>query len=284
MNYIKKRHPILKKTVYVNNNKNGINVNAWFNNDCKETSKDFKNARNRYNRNKTTENRASFTRLRTKYNKVKRVAQNKYKTKEGQRVCSLAKNNPKHFWKEIKKFYKKSKNHSNLSAADFLPHFKDLFGNVNTNNEGTHQPDGLSECEMLDREFTVEEIQKVINSLKNNKACGIDNIIGEIFKNCYDLIQPFILKLFNILFKNGIYPESWCTGIISPIYKKGDVDDVKNYRGITLINVIAKIYSHVINNRLLEWSCHNDKIIHNQFGFQPKNRLLIVSLYSMLLS
>ena len=61
-------------------------------------------------------------------------------------------------------------------------------------------------------------------------------------------------------------------------------DDVKNCHGITLINVIAKFYFHVINNRLLEWSCHNDKIIHNQFGFQPKNQLLIVSLYSMLFS
>ena len=112
-----------------------------------------------------------------------------------------------------------TKNSSNLSAADDLPHFKDLFGNVNTNNEGTHQPDGLLEYEMLSREFNVEEIQTVIKSLKSNKACGIDDIIGEIFENSYDLIQPFILKLFNILFKNCIYPESWCPGIISPIHK-----------------------------------------------------------------
>ena len=91
----------------------------------------------------------------------------------------------------------------------------------------------------------------------------------ENFLNSYDLIQPFILKLFTILLKNCIDPESWCTGIISPIHKKDDVDDLKNYRGITLINVIAKIYSHVLNNRPLEWSCHNDRIMHNQFGFQP---------------
>ena len=145
-----------------------------------------------------------------------------------------------------------------------------LFVNVNTNNEGTHQPDGLLECEMLDREFTVEEIQRVIKCFKSNKACVMDNIIGEIFTNSYDRIQPFILKLFNILLKNGIYPESWCTGIISPINKKGDVDDLKNYRGITLINVIAKIYSHVINNRIFEWSCQNDKIINYQLDFNLK--------------
>ena len=63
---------------------------------------------------------------------------------------------------------------------------------------------------------------------------------------------------------------------------KGDVDDVENYRGMTLNNYMAKIYSHVINNRLLELSCHNDKIIHSQFGLKPKKRLLILYLYSML--
>ena len=177
------------------------------------------------------------------------------------------------FGEKLRNFINKQ-NSSNSSAADFLPHFKDLFVNVNTNNEGTHQPDGLLECEMLDREFTVEEIQIVIKCFKSNNACVIDNIIGEIFTNSYDRIQPLILKLFNILFKNGIYPESWCTGIISAINKKGDVDDLKNYRGITLINVIAKIYSHVINDRLFEWSCQSDKIINNQFGFLSKYRQL----------
>ena len=76
--------PHCGKPVNVNRNtkcchKNG---NKWFDNDCKKASKDFKSARNTYNRNKTLENRQRFT-------------------NEGKRVCNLAKNSPKHFWKEI---------------------------------------------------------------------------------------------------------------------------------------------------------------------------------------
>ena len=63
----------------------------------KKASKDFKSASNTYNRNKTLENRQRFTKLRTKYNKIKRKAINKYKTNEGKRVCNLAKDSPKTF-------------------------------------------------------------------------------------------------------------------------------------------------------------------------------------------
>jgi hypothetical protein len=48
-------------------------------------------------------------------------------------------------------------------------------------------------------------------------------------------------------------------GIIVPIFKSGDKEDAKNYRGITLINIISKIYSQVLLNRLTEWSKKHQK-------------------------
>ena len=44
------------------------------------------------------------------------------------------------------------------------------------------------------------------------------------------------------------------TGIIAPIFKKGNSEDTNNYRGITLTNIVAKIYSNDLNNRLIKWS------------------------------
>ena len=52
------------------------------------------------------------------------------------------------------------------------------------------------------------------------------------------------------MFQNGEYPGD---GIITPIFKKGDVNDAGNYRGITLINILAKIYSQFLLNRLTNW-------------------------------
>ena len=59
--------------------------------------------------------------------------------------------------------------------------------------------------------------------------------------------------LYNRLFRNGEYPRSWGDGIIPPIFKTGDVNDAGNYRGITLINILAKIYSQLLLNRLTGW-------------------------------
>ena len=50
--------------------------------------------------------------------------------------------------------------------------------------------------------------------------------------------------------------------------KKGDINDAQNYRGITLINILAKIYSQLLLNRLTKWSEKSEIITDNQFGFQ----------------
>ena len=55
---------------------------------------------------------------------------------------------------------------------------------------------------------------------------------------------------------------------------KGDPNDATNYRGITLTNIIAKIYSQILLNRLNKWSDINAKITPNQFGFQKGKSIL----------
>ena len=121
----------------------------------------------------------------------------------------------------------------------------------------------------LDSPFTNEELKKVILSLKTNKSPGLDGLISEIFKCSYDILSPLIVKLFNFVFLNGAYPNSWSEGLVTPIHKKGDIDILNNYTGITLINALSKIYSHLLNNRILKWASENGKIADCQFGFQP---------------
>jgi hypothetical protein len=70
------------------------------------------------------------------------------------------------------------------------------------------------------------------------------------------------------MLSTGEYPVKWGEGIIAPIFKKGNIDDPTNYRGITLINILAKIYSQLLLDRLTTWSKQYDQIHNNQFGFQ----------------
>ena len=131
---------------------------------------------------------------------------------------------------------------------------------------------------ILDSQFTTDELKKVIFNLKSNKSPGIDGLIAEIFKGSYDILSPLLLRLFNVIFISGSYPSQWSEGLITPIHKKDDLEDVNNYRGITLINVLSKIYSHLLNNCLLKWASENNKLSDCQFGFQ-KNKSTVDCIF-----
>ena len=109
--------------------------------------------------------------------------------------------------------------------------------------------------------------------MKNNKSCGLDEILNEHIKSCYNipLIKNILLKYFNMIFDTGLVPAGWSIGSIIPIYKqKGNIDDPANYRPITLLSCMGKLFTCVINNRLQLFSENHDKIIHCQAGFRKR--------------
>ena len=92
------------------------------------------------------------------------------------------------------------------------------------------------------------------------------------------LIRMHVPAAIEAVFLNGIYPASWSEGVIIPIPKKGSLDETNNYRGITLINTLSKVYSHILNNRLLKWASEKGKISDCQFGFQ-KNKSTVDCIF-----
>ncbi|ESO92711.1 hypothetical protein LOTGIDRAFT_70291, partial [Lottia gigantea] len=51
-------------------------------------------------------------------------------------------------------------------------------------------------------------------------------------------------------FEKGCFPDEWSEAIIVPVYKKGSINDVQNYRGISLVSCLSKIFTCILNNRL----------------------------------
>ena len=93
-----------------------------------------------------------------------------------------------------------------------------------------------------------------------------------------------MLKLYNRLFLNGEYPHLWGEGIIVPIFKDGNPDGAGNYRGINLINILGKIYSQILLNRLNKWAEKEETLLDCQFGFQKGKSTVdcIFTLYSII--
>jgi exonuclease III len=246
-------------------------TNTWFNSDCVQARIKFCRARNSYLRHKSDENRKCFVKCRSHFNSVKRKARISHKYDEGRKLSKLARTNPRKFWKIVKKGKQKKDVDSNVTADDFLSHFTDVFGG---DDDGHRDDIAESECPVtepeLDEPISMDEVEHVIKSLQKQKSCGLDAICAEVYQSAFDILSPFIVTLFNMLFERGIYPRSWADGLIIPVHKKGETDNVNNYRGITLVNVISKVYSHVLTARLYTWAENYDNISVNQFGFQRK--------------
>jgi hypothetical protein len=114
------------------------------------------------------------------------------------------------------------------------------------------------------------EIESIINSLKKKDSAGYDEISTKILK----LIAPYISSPLNHIFNKsltlGIFPSHLKYSIIKPIFRKGDGNNMANYRPILLLTCFSKVFEKIICNSL---SHHiNINILTNeQFGFRAKS-------------
>ena len=92
--------------------------------------------------------------------------------------------------------------------------------------------------------------------------------MSEFFINGSNSLLPYPYKLFNALFNKGDFPKKWSEGYIVPIHKKGNTNDVDNYRGITLLSTLGKWFTSILNNRLINWAETYYIYIEEQAGFR----------------
>ena len=121
----------------------------------------------------------------------------------------------------------------------------------------------------LDHEITSAEVTTAITMLQRRKAAGIDEITAEALKKGGEKLKDALLDLIQKAWKKEEIPEEWARGVICPIYKDGDPREPLNYRGITLLSIVGKVFSQILNNRLINWSEKNDILAEEQAGFRP---------------
>ena len=82
----------------------------------------------------------------------------------------------------------------------------------------------------------VAEICSNIKQLGMDRSGGPDILLNEFSVYGIDQLIPYLHKLFNTILENGYFPDIWSDGYVVPIHKKGPLDNVNNFRGITLLS------------------------------------------------
>ena len=225
----------------------------WFNNEVKEMRQTYNRARRQNKMQKNENSKNNLKKVSKSYKKLVNKEKAKFKKAQIQKLKYAKSKNPKFYWSVINK---RSRSQMNLpSIMEFYSSFKKLAGKPeNTDDSDTVESVNqqrvlnIEENEILNGEFTNEEILKCIRNLKNGKASGYDKILNEYIKSSCDILMPVYVKLFNRVLNDGQLPQDWLIGMILPIYKnKGSPEDCDNYRGITLLSCLGKLFTCLLN-------------------------------------
>ena len=138
-------------------------------------------------------------------------------------------------------------------------------------------PIPINERNMFMYPTTNEEIIKIIKGLK--KEGGLDDISRRFLKLVSSKIAPYLSELFNKCIQTGHYPTDFKTAKVTPVYKKGQRDSVTNYRPISVLSNLSKIFETLIYNRIKSIFQSHDLLSNKQFGFRERSNTELASLH-----
>ena len=96
-----------------------------------------------------------------------------------------------------------------------------------------------------------EEVFKLSKAIDPSKASGPDELPGRLLKVCTNEITPFLTGLINMSLRLDQFPKGWKCANIVPIFKKGNSENVSNYRPISLLSLVSKIAERCVYDKLL---------------------------------
>ena len=126
-------------------------------------------------------------------------------------------------------------------------------------------------CKMKWQYASTHEIRKIIKTLKSKNSCGYDEITSRTIK----VSEPFIISpltyICNAALRSGIFPDRLKYATVKPVYKKGNRQDISNYRPISLLTTFSKIFERLIFNRLSGHFVTTGILVQEQYGFRNKH-------------
>ncbi|KAK3566946.1 hypothetical protein QTP86_006763 [Hemibagrus guttatus] len=164
------------------------------------------------------------------------------------------------------------------STGDIVGRWKEYFEDLlnPTDTPSVEEPE--AEDSEVDSFITQAVVTEVVQQLLGGKAPGVDEIRPEYLKSLDVVGLSWLTRLCNIAWQSGTVPLDWATGVVVPLFKKGDRRVCSNYRGITLLSLPGKVYSRVLERRVRPLV--EPRIQEEQCSFRP-SRGTLDQLYTL---
>ena len=129
------------------------------------------------------------------------------------------------------------------------------------------------------RYVTAGDVTRIIKSLNNTKAEGIDNIPTDVLKKGVTVLASPIARLCNLSLSTGVFPEKFKEAIVHPVHKGHGKDhrEPSSYRPISILPALSKVLEVVVRDALLDYLEAKNVLPDSQFGFRP-NRSVAMAL------
>lgn len=254
-----------------------IKFPKWFSPSLKYKVKLKNRYRNLAKRHTNIKYKRRFMEIRKEVNRESKLCYKNYISKIEENLQS----DPKRFWSYIKErrgincrnegTFKIEGNTAptNLDIANsFAEYFSgNLASDRSMNCPGLGFPGNCVDCLTI-KEITKMDIRHSLKNIKPRGSIGPDGIPPFIVKGCYDILEDPLYYVFNLSLRLGKFPEIWKVSRITPIFKKGKKDRVENYRPISILSTLAKLFEQILYKKILSYILKY--ISNHQHGFIPK--------------
>jgi len=120
----------------------------------------------------------------------------------------------------------------------------------------------LSNATFSFKSCSSNEVRKLLEKLESKKSTGLDKLPPKMLKIEAGVLALSLAFLFNQSISSGIVPTEWKLARVTPIFKKGKRQVVNNYRPISIIPALAKVYERIIYDQLFKYLSDNDLLVN----------------------
>ena len=179
-----------------------------------------------------------------------------------QKVILSSTDNPKQFWNFINEKRKGTgyplSMHSDSETSDnpqdtanlFANHFKSVFQNPLNVDESSYNYIPINNSSLSDLQLDLNDVKSALSNIDPSKGAGPDDLHPKFLKNTANTLSVHLTRLFNASLRQGIFPDCWKAANITPIFKSGDKSDISNYRGISILSSVSKIFEKLVLERI----------------------------------